>query len=681
MTSDNRTFSESWHRVSDLRVSLRPGLSIRKQLFRGQTWYILQDPFSNHFYRLGPESLQFVKRLNKDRSVAQVWEECLEHDPESAPGQEDVIQLLAQFYHANLLFCELPVDSRKLFARYRDRRQREMRSKILNLMFMRIPLFDPTWLLERCRLLEKTLTGRFAAVVWFLVLGLAMKTVVEQSHLIAGETKNLLNFDNLILLYLGLLICKSLHELGHTLICRKFGGEVHTIGVMLIVLAPLPYMDATASWAFQKRRQRILVAASGMLFEFFAAACAALLWANTGPGSLHSLAFNMMVVASVSTLIFNLNPLLRYDGYYILSDLLDIPNLHERALEQLKFVVHRWFFGDLQATSPASSKAEAFWLISYAVLSGLYRIFVYGAIILFVADRFLLLGILMAVFCLLTWGLLPIGRFFHYLFTSSQLARQRSRAVGVSLLSLMTAALLLGLVPFPHHFRAPGVVEAESLVPVLSQSEGQLLEILVSDGVQIKKGEPLARLRNPELDIEMALIAAQRDEVLAQMQQNVTLAGAEARRILEKQLATLDQRLQRSRQQKKQLLVLAPAEGIWVARESRELKEAWLARGTELGQILSPVRFSFSAVVSQEEAASLFNGKMNLQAEVRLTGQGGKVIEVSEYRIIPFQQEILPSAALGWKSGGDVAVSGDDQQGLKTLEPFFRIDATLKISC
>ena len=144
MTTASRTFSESWHRVADLQVSLRQTVPIRKQLFRGETWYVLQDPFNNHFFRIRPQAHEFIVRLKAGRTVGQVWEACLTRNPSGAPGQEDVIQLLAQLYHANLLVSDLPADSGKLFERYHRRKQRETRSKLLSLMFFRIPLFDLT---------------------------------------------------------------------------------------------------------------------------------------------------------------------------------------------------------------------------------------------------------------------------------------------------------------------------------------------------------------------------------------------------------------------------------------------------------------------------------------------------------------------------------------------------------
>ncbi|BCR04252.1 hypothetical protein DESUT3_13210 [Desulfuromonas versatilis] len=678
MNSQGRTFSESWHRVAELRIGLRPNVRVRRQMFRGEKWYVLHDPFNNSFFRLRPEAHEFAIRLHPERTVGQVWEQCLARDPDGAPGQEDVIALLGQLYFANLLFCELPADSARLFERYSDKRQREIRSKFLNLMFIRIPLLDPENLLRRSEALIRWLTGPAAAALWMLLALLAGKAVLENWDTLAHEARSVLAFDNLIPLYAGLVLVKLLHEIGHAALCKRFGGEVHTMGVMLMVFTPLPYMDATSSWSFRSRRQRILVGAAGMIFELFAAFCAALLWANTGPGTLHSVAFNMMLVASVSTVVFNANPLLRYDGYYILSDLAGIPNLNTRSFAQLKYLAEHRLFGCEHAQSPAGSRREALWLTGYGLASGLYRIIVYGGIILFVADRFLLAGLLMAVFCMVTWGILPAGRLAGYLAASPRLARNRPRAVAVSLGALLFCLLFLAVVPFPSGFRAPGILEAQTFLRVASEAPGQLTEILAPSGTRVERGTPLLRLENPELELELRAVAAQRAELMALRQQSIVAEGDAEREMLRQRLAALEQRREKLERQRRALLIKAGEAGVWVAPESPELAGSWLTRGTQFGVIVNPESFRFSAVVSQEEAANLFSDSLAGEAEVRLNGQAGSPLKVRRSDFIPFQHERLPSAALGWLAGGEIPVSGKDDSGLQTVEPFFQIFAELQ---
>jgi putative peptide zinc metalloprotease protein len=676
MAKTGRTFSESWHRVAGLRVALRPTVKVRKQLFRGETYYVLHDPFNNQYFRLRPEAYDFVIRLGPDRTVEEVWEACLNRHPDEAPGQEDVIQLLTQLYFANLLRSEMPADSAKLFERYRKRRQREIQSKLLSIMFFRMPLLDPEYFLKRIMPIIRVLVSPIGAAVWLAVVAAAVKVGVDHFDAAMDQAQGILAPDNLFLMYVGLVVIKSLHEFGHAMVCRRFGGEVHTMGVMLLVFTPLPYVDATSSWSFRNRWSRALVGGAGMLTEIFVAALATFLWVKTGPGTLHSLAYNMMFIASVSTVIFNGNPLLRFDGYYILSDVLDIPNLHTRAMRHLRHLVERYVFGYKDSYSPTRSLKEAFWLSVFGVLSGMYRFVVFTGVILFVADKFLLAGLIMAAICVISWGVVPLFRFITYLSSSPRLARTRVRAATVSAGFFVLLVSFLAVCPFPNRFRAPGVIKAVQYVRVINDAPGYLEAILVPSGKEVREGVALLELSNHELALEIEAAMAQREETLA-MQRRARHMDVADLEPIRKRLESVEAKLRDLKAEKDALVVRARQAGTWVAPTVRDMVGTWIRRGSVLGEIVESGSFRFSAVVSQEEAADLFVGTIR-KAEVRIRGQAGQNLGVSDYQFIPYQQETLPSAALGWMGGGEVPVSIRDESGLKAAEPFFQIYADIR---
>lgn len=670
-----RTFSESWHRVAEVKASLRPTVKSRLQKFRGECWYVLHDPFNNQFFRLRPAAYNFVARLRPDRTVEEVWREVLEHDPDGAPGQEEVIRLLTQLHFANLLYYDTPADSEQFFERYRKRKQRELKSRLLTIMFMRIPLLDPDNFLKRLVPYVGFLFGKLGFLAWLLVLGLAGKVAIDNFDALSDQAQGVLAPDNLILLYLGMVFIKTLHEFGHALICRYYGGEVHTMGVMLLVFTPLPYMDATSSWAFRSRWQRALVGAGGMIVELFVAALATFVWANTGPGVVNSLAYNMMFIASVSTLVFNANPLLKFDGYYILSDLLDLPNLYTRARKQWAYLFERYVFGVKEAESQADTGKEYFWLLVYGALSGIYRVIVFAGIIIFVADKYLLLGLLMVVILVVSWVIVPPYKLIKYLASSPRLARTRSRAVGATAGMVALVILLTAVVPFPNRFRAPGVVEAETYVQVVNDAPGWLDGVLVESGREVDAGTPLLRLSNPELDNELKMAQAQWQQVQV-MEQWANSEQVSDREPIRKRKAAIAARLAELERQRASLVVKAKRSGVWVAPRIGDHVGTWQLRGTRLGQIVDMRRFRFIAVVPQDEASRLFAESIQ-KAEVRLFGQAGNNIEVSHYEIIPYESDQLPSAALSWLAGGEVATARDDDTGRKTTEPFFQINADL----
>ncbi|GAB6096371.1 hemolysin D [Desulfatiferula olefinivorans] len=675
MAGSGKTFSESWHRIAGLRLSLRPGVHVRMQRFRGEKWYVFSDPFTNGFYRVRPPAYDFLIRLSPTRTVEEVWEQCLSMAPDSAPGQEDVLQLLTQLYHANLLYTEQAPDGRALFERFSKRRQREIKSRFLSIMFMRIPLWDPDRFLRAAMPLFRLLISPLGALVFLAVVGLALKTVIDHADLAGHQAQGILSPGNLFLLYVGLVFVKSLHELGHAVVCRRFGGEVHTMGVMLLVFTPLPYMDATSSWSFRNRWKRAFVGAAGMIIELFVAALATLVWAHTGQGTVNSLAYNIMFIASVSTLVFNGNPLLRFDGYYILSDLLDIPNLARQSNLQLRHLAEKHLFGYQDSQSPARTSKEAFWLSVFGVLSGLYRILVFTGIVLFVADKFLLAGLIMAVICLISWGLVPLYRFFNYLATSPRLERTRRRAVGVSAALFLTVVFALAIFPFPNRFRAPGVLEAVAYIKVINEAPGYMDHLLVPSGTLVTPGTPLLTLSDPTLVIDTKNAKAQKQETRALLMRAMSEDVADLKP-LRRRLSVIESRLADLEHQKNNLVVRARQKGVWVAPTAAERIGSFLPKGSPIGEIVDHGAFRFSSIVSQDDAAHLFVDRIR-KAEVRIAGHAARNVAVNDYTIIPFEQKKLPSAALGWLGGGDIAVSADDAGGTQAAESFFSIDATL----
>lgn len=670
------TFSESWYRIAGQRLSLRPSVRVRRQNFRGERWIILEDPFNNAYFRLQPTAYEFVARLRPDRTVQEVWQECLDRFPDAAPGQEAAIQLLAQLYFANLLQYNLAADTAQLFERYQKRKQRELGSKLTNIMFMRFPLLDPD------RFLVSTLPGIgkfiswFGAGLWLIVVGLGVKVVADNWELARHQAEGVLAPGNLVLLYAAMVLIKTLHEFGHAYFCRKFGGEVHAMGIMLMIFTPVPYVDATSAWSFRSRRQRVLVGAAGMIVELFFAAIAAFIWVNTGEGVMHSLAYNAMVVASVSTLVFNLNPLLRFDGYYILSDLLEIPNLTQRANQQLRYFAERGLFGVKKLESPARTRAEAGWLTTFGITSGIYRVIVFAGILLVVADKFLIIGILMAAVCAISWVAVPAWKFINYLASSPQLDRVRPRAMAVSAGLALGLVALLQFVPFPYHFRAPGILRASERSDVINETAGCLTQVFVASSEPVKAGQTLVRLQNRELELQLANTQARHEELQARLLK-ATSGDIASVKPLQAELAANDQELRKYQADAAALEIRARHDGIWVAPGIETLKGRWILRGNHLGLVVNPKSFEFLATVQQEDGDALFARQLP-GAEVRIQGQVSSVVTVSGIKVIPGEQRVLPSAALGWLAGGEMAVAADDPRGQRAAEPFFEVHASVR---
>jgi putative peptide zinc metalloprotease protein len=672
--ASGRTYSDAWHRVAGVRACLRSSVRAHRQTFRGQDWVVLRDSLSSDFFRVTADAYAFVSRLGTDRTIDEVWSELIELEPELALTQEEVVQLLGQLHLSNLLQFDRGAAAASLFERYRERRGREIKSLILGFLAIKVPLIDPDRALDRFMPLIRLIFGPVGALCYVVLLVLGIKALTDESQRLFDQSAGLLAPGNLGLLYVGLVLAKLVHEFGHAAACKRYGGEVHKMGVMLLLFAPLPYMDATASWGFRSRFHRMLVGASGVLAEFAVAAIAALVWAHSAPGVVNALAYNVIFVASVSTLLFNLNPLMRFDGYHMLVDWLDVPNLFQRSRDQLKYLGERFALGVKNAEPAARTRKEAWLLPTYGVISLAYWLMLMSTIIFFIAEQYLEVGIALAWIIFFTAIALPLLKFGKYLVSSPRLEHQRLRAVTSTAVIGAAAFAVLAGVPMPERVRVKGVLQASDFRELYSESGGTLVQVLVRPGSWVKAGQPLARLDNPELGYEIRAARRQREQLQAQELQAVSMAMANLQPLV-RQRQAVEEKIAQLLQQQKQLVVLAPIEGIWSASELEASRGQWIGRGASLGTVVDDRSWRFVAVLPQV-STHLFEAGV-VYSEIRIGGQQEFNVRSASTEIMPFEQGQLPSAALGMAGGGDIAVQSGDQKGLAAAEPFFRIHAQL----
>lgn len=686
MSVKRPTFSDNWHRVADLKPRLRPSVQTYRQEYRGQMWHVVSDPANNQFYRFSEPAWHFVALLDGRRTVTEAWKLSNEQLGDPAPTQGEVIRLLGQLSTSNLLYGDLPPDAEQMFDRYRKRVRREIGGYLMNFLFVRIPIFDPTPILKRWTAVFGWVFGPIGIALWAMLLSVAAYFLIGRWDDLFREGQTimsrafLLNVDNVISMYLCFACVKAIHEFGHGFACSHFGrkggagGAVHTMGIMLLVFMPVPYVDASSSWAFRNKWHRMFVGAGGMYVELAVAAVAAMIWSHTSDGTfVHNLAYNVMFIASVSTLIFNGNPLLRFDGYYILSDWLEIANLADRSKQYLYYHVRRYIYGVRHAISPAHTTGEACWMFFYAIAAFIYRVLICTRIIFFVADLLFILGAIMAVAAIFTWVLMPIGKWIKYLFTSPELTRTRGRALAASFVFLAALVTGLGAISLPEHGRAEGVVEPVHIAKVYTAADG-FVDATLPSGTSVKPtSDALMRSHNTELKHERREVEARLKGAIIQRD----LARREDPAVVQaltEQIAALRSRLDRIDTELASLDVHAPFPGTWISPKGDQMYGVFLPRGQEIGMVADMSELIIR-VAADQDLGPRIRSEIGTGAEVELRVMGRPDLQFTG--VITQAPEAghtkLPSAALSYLAGGNMAVSGDDREGLTTTEPFFEV--------
>jgi putative peptide zinc metalloprotease protein len=668
-------FSGAWYRVADLKPRIRSHAKIHRHQYRGETWYVLQDLASGRVHRFSPASYLVLGLMDGCRTIQQIWDTALAGLGDDAPTQDEMIQLLGQLHSADILQCDVAPDIAELFQRHERQRRSKLIGQLLSPLWWRFPLLDPERLLGRLLPWARPFFGIGGAFLWASVVGVALVLVgVYWADLTSNFLDRVLSARNLLVLWLLLPALKALHEVGHGLATKAFGGEVHDMGVMLLVVSPLPYVDASSASAFPSKWQRIVVGAAGMLVELFLAALALFVWLAAEAGVLRTVAYNTILVAGISTVLFNANPLLRYDGYYMLSDFLEIPNLYTRSRSYLAYLCERYLFGHQEAETPPASRSERTWFVVYAVSAFAYRLLVIAGIAFFLLYKFFYLGVAATVALVAAWIGVPTWKAIGFVLRNPRLHRVRGRALGVSLGLAGLVVALVGFLPVPSRTAAEGVVWVPEEALVRAGASGFVERIVARPGSRVRPGDVLLECADPSLLARVQVLAARLREFRARYDEQRAADRVKAAQFQE-EIRYVEEDLARARAEQGALTVRSQAEGTFVLPAAADLPGRFVRRGELLGYTVSLERITVRAVVPQTSVDLV--QQRTIGVEVRLSERIGETVPATVRREVPGASERLPSPALGLGGGGRVPVDPRDTQGVTAMERVFQIDLEL----
>src|SRR5437764_1736473 len=374
-----------------LRVKLRPDLVVQPQFYEGMTHYVVKDPLALKYFRFKIEEYFLLQQLDGVQTLQDVKKAFERKYRPQTISIEDLTRFVAQLHEAGLAQIDSPEQAKVLIRRRRKNRWKKVWQFLANILYIKIPIIDP----------EKLLTGMYPYFRWIFTsyfiafsVGMmltALTLVVSQWSTFSArlpDFQSFFNWSTIFYFWISLAIIKIIHEFGHGLTAKHFGGEVHEMGMLFLVLTPALYCDVTDSWLLPSKWKRIWISAAGIYVECFLASIATFVWWNTEPGLLNSLMLATMFICSVNTILFNANPLLRYDGYYVLADWLEIPNLRIKSTQFFAYLIQEKVLGLEIPVQSYMQRSRRLLFVTYAVARYLYRWVVTYSILFFLLHFF-----------------------------------------------------------------------------------------------------------------------------------------------------------------------------------------------------------------------------------------------------------------------------------------------------
>lgn len=596
--ADHATFE-----IAGARPRLRDGLVFTLREIGGEPAVIIEDELRGRFFRVGMAEYIFLSHLDGRTSIGDALGATALQLKDRALTEDDAASLCRWLIESGVAVIGNESTTRQELERQRLAESRLVRW--INPLMLRMPLFSPERLLRALLPMFGWLISGTGAVIWCVLCGIAVLRIVPEWEGVQVGMRPLLDVDNRWKLAVTWLGIKLIHEGAHGLVCQKFGGVVRECGVNWLLFVPLPYVDVTSCWRLASTSQRMLVSAAGMLAEIALAAMAAIVWTLTDSVVIRQHATNVMVSATVTTLLFNANPLMRSDGYYLLSDMFDCPNLASQGRQFVQNLFRAVFLG--RRSQPLDVSTGRWLLIGcYGTLSMIWSTLIGVGMVIGAANLGKGVGVVLALALIMMWYAWPIWKWGRDWLRGEHFESPRYLHLAGAL-SLCGGSLWLAgsMLPAPAVVSAPVVVQTRPLTVVHSRVAARVQRVVVGIGEEVQAGDLLVELQNDDLLSDLDQLRAE-IQISAQ-HENLYLHRGEiaAAEVERANRNALDQRLGEVTQLVESLAVRAPVSGRILTRQLDELRGQELPTGSELMRIASVGQPELVALVPQSEVATI----------------------------------------------------------------------------
>ena len=660
-------------------IRLRPELKTDMRNEHEGLFVVVEDPVRNKFYSIGNREYRFLSALDGKTTVAATLERL---DGTDLVDEKSAIRICQWAVQSNLITG----DQMDATARLEKQSQAMHRQKMMaafNPISIKFKLFNPNKLLKRITPFTSWIFSKTAFAVWLIVGIWATSEALGSWERLTAASIGILSDFRWVWLLLIWALLKVVHEFAHGISCRKFGGEVNEAGILLLLFTPMAYVNVTSSWRFPSRWHRIIVAAAGMYVELFIAFISIIVWSSVSDGIVSDICYNIFFMSSVTTILFNANPLMRFDGYYMLSDTLGISNLYTKGTRWFSDTLKSWYFGIPK--TPNLCPAKELKIVSvYGVMAFFWKIVVSLGLVIGASVLFYGLGKIMAAVGIALFFAFPIWTTFRQLYGQGAPVRPENKRVifSTALVGLSIFSLFF-LIQAPGTKSSAAIVQHKDETPVRAESEGFVHQICVSNGQQVKEGQPLIILQNPQIEHEVETLhhEAEAARIQARMHQQAReLAMYQAE--IEK-LAGISKQLAEKQTQLNALTIVAPFDGFVFQRDLQSKVGSFAKRGDTLLTLAEEKTKEIVVAIDQRDWESL-KGKSGTQMRVAI--QSLPIFSACISRIDGRATDVPSHPSLCANVGGPLPIKSgsksDDAEGSSTeyllLSPHFNVDLDLE---
>lgn len=649
-------------------VGTRDDLEVSRHVFFGEISYVVRDPVTFDGHNLSPTDYEVFTNLRDDKPLSEICESLIERGIFEADEKESFFHYVVELQKRNLL--NLPItDSDSLYQQFERKQQGRKKGLLMKVLFLRIPLGCPDRFLNSTYHLAAGFFTKTFFFCWLIALAIAIGSIVGYREEFTSELSSMLAIQNLPIMLAVMAGLKLWHELGHGYACRHFGVSVPNAGVLLMLGTPLAFMDATGSWSLPRRRDRQIINLAGIYFELMISIIAVAVWVLTDNSFIKSVAHFALLISSVTTILFNVNPLMKYDGYFVLADLLGIPNLKSRAAFSIQRLAKRLFF---RLPMPESkSRSLQFVLVAYGMAAGIYRVSLTIGIAALIAMQIWIAGLVIGVYYLLSSFGMMLKSMVSYLIWSEEIKDQRTLAISYLLVVLIVIPGGVMFVPLPGSAHAQGILEHADLKVVHAEHGGFVQEIAVQPGQSIPAGTTLARMENLEASNRRQSKQAELNGLLVKYRRFLGNDRLEASKT-QKQILQARFELNSIGDQRTTSEVETPIDGIVIAHETKLRIGQYIEPGGEIYRI-GGAGWSVKAVANDHSLAEIkpavgqtVSCRFLSNAHIKCRGTIRSISASGDNKVA--------YKALTHLAGGFIPVSGES---MEADEPFFEMEIDL----